>query len=52
MKTHLIIIYSFLSANHGVWVALGTPFEVLLEVKSDVRAVKETPWNGFGTSSR
>ena len=43
-------IYSVFDANHGLWVAQGTPFETLLEVKRAIRAVKKTPWNGFGTS--
>ena len=45
-----LIIYSVLSANRGLWVALGTPFETLLEVKRAVRAVKKSLWNGFGSS--
>ena len=45
-----LIIYSVLSARHGFWIALGTPFEALLEVNSDVRAVKLSPRRGFRTS--
>ena len=45
-----LIIYSVLSANRGLWVALGTPFDTLLGVKRAVRAVIESLWNGFGTS--
>ena len=35
-------IYSVLSAHSGLGVALGTPFETLLEVKGVARSILET----------
>ena len=42
-----LITCSVLSAHHGFWIALGTPFEGLWEVKSDVRAIKLASKRGF-----
>ena len=41
------IIYNVLSAHHSLWIALGTAFEGLWEVKSNVRAIKLASKRGF-----
>ena len=46
-----LVIYSVLSACHGFWIALGTAFEGLWEVKSDVRAIKLASKLGLETCS-